>query len=240
MQLLAFLWACQICFFPPDFENLYPKDYKKAADFLKNNKSLFIRKATEYKLSPQILSAIVFPELMRYDPVRDYLETNGLSVAYDKAGTVAGDFSIGYFQMKPSFVEALEIELGKNIAKNAPWALPFKKISLFSQKNGADIRAERFNRLQKIEWQLDYLAGFYQLVVHKFEKELKNKDKKAQLKFISTAYNAGFQRKGVDVEKLQTYRCFPYGHLAEAHTQYAYSEVVMFYYEQKAANFFNN
>ncbi len=238
MQIFAFILACKICFLLPNFELLYPQDYQKAADFLQKNKALFIKKATEYKLSPQILAAIVFPELMRYSPSRDYFETQALSIAYIKGGTAVGDFSIGYFQMKPSFVEALEIELGKNIAKNMAWALPFKKIGLFSQKNGADIRTERFNRLQNTDWQLDYLACFYQLVVHKFEKELKNKDKKAQLKFISTAYNAGFQRKAADIEKLQTYRCFPYGNLAEAHTQYAYSEVVIFYYEQKSASFF--
>lgn len=52
--------------------------------------------------------AIVSPELIRWTAFKDFFETTALELLYVKKGKTYADFSIGHFQIKPSFVEQLE------------------------------------------------------------------------------------------------------------------------------------
>ena len=58
--------------------------------------------------------AIAFPEILRYNAFSDLIETTSNRLLYINGGRTASDFSIGLFQMRPSFVEDLENYVAKS------------------------------------------------------------------------------------------------------------------------------
>ena len=56
----------------------------------------------------EICSSIDFPELIRYSVLKDKMEGYILMTFYKLHGSKFSDYSVGYFQMKPSFIENLE------------------------------------------------------------------------------------------------------------------------------------
>ena len=58
----------------------------------------------------QEVMAVVYPELLRYSPAQDVIEVevNRRLYALHNLGGVRTDFSMGLFQMKPSFAERIE------------------------------------------------------------------------------------------------------------------------------------
>ena len=49
--------------------------------------------------------SIVAPEITQYSFIRNTLESYTLNVLYVQYGRAYADYSIGFFQMKPSFIE---------------------------------------------------------------------------------------------------------------------------------------
>ncbi len=60
------------------------------------------------EVDPNFARAIVFPETVRYSFLQNQAEIAGLMVLYVKYGSAYADFSVGRFQMKPSFAEQIE------------------------------------------------------------------------------------------------------------------------------------
>ena len=54
--------------------------------------------------------AVVFPEIVRYSDLEDLIQIRALKVLYVQYGRKYADFSVGHFQMKPSFIEQLEAD----------------------------------------------------------------------------------------------------------------------------------
>jgi hypothetical protein len=101
------------------------------------------------------------------------------------------DFSIGPFQMKPSFVERLEAQV-LLWERTAP-ELHSKWRHLLPAPGDAsaqDARRLRVDRLSDIDWQLAYAACFYDAVAERGL--LLGADRGERLFILSTAYNAGF------------------------------------------------
>lgn len=74
-------------------------------------------------LSPDeraIAISIVAPEVSQYSQVADFLEMRALGISYLNNGSA--DFSVGFFQMKPSFVEELEKKIAANRSLKAKYA----------------------------------------------------------------------------------------------------------------------
>jgi len=57
--------------------------------------------------------SIVFPELIRFNAIQDKIETFALQSLYVKYGKDYANFSVGPFQVKPSFAESLEKDFVK-------------------------------------------------------------------------------------------------------------------------------
>ena len=62
----------------------------------------------EFGIRTELAVAVVFPELVRYSALMDFMETTAVKALYQQKGVKGADFSIGRFQMKPSFVADLE------------------------------------------------------------------------------------------------------------------------------------
>ena len=92
------------------YENIFGDSYREAIEFLDENDSIINEYLGYDKQYKNEKLAIVFPELLKYTLYQDLLETTALELIYTSYGKSYADFSIGYFQMKPSFIEDLEAE----------------------------------------------------------------------------------------------------------------------------------
>jgi hypothetical protein len=145
--------------------------------------------------------------------VRDVMETAALEFAYVRFGREAADFSIGPFQMKPSFIEDLEKAAGIGYAAADP----------------ALQRRLRLQRLKDIRWQFYYAFSFYAHSQNRFAAVLAAEESQ-QLAFIASAYNFGFTRPVNAIEKWQQAEVFPYGSAFRGQ-QESYAQVALRFYE---------
>lgn len=135
--------------------------------------------------------ATVFPELVRFRTLRNEVEVFSLKVLYVRQGPRYADFSIGSFQMKPSFAERLESQV-----LEWEWTAPTlhrKWRRLLSYDEGStpeQTRRLRVDRLSAVEWQLAYAACFYDAVANRGL--LAEADHGRRIVLLSAAYNAGF------------------------------------------------
>ena len=109
-----------------------------------------------FDVDPLLAEAVVWPEVERYSRLQDALETAANYGTYITTGG-GPDFSIGLFQMKPSFVEEMEKAwMRSGLARQYElW---------FDTADNATARRIRISRLQKEEWQVIYVGVFLRLL----------------------------------------------------------------------------
>ena len=198
---------------------LYSNQSNEAIEFINNHKEVINRQLKELtKEEKDIAIAIVAPEISQYSTMKNFIELRTLFVMYRNYGRA--DFSVGYFAMKPSFVEALETEIinDKSLLKNYSGYLP----------TGDEVtkRETRLKRLSSIQWQLNYLKLFI-VVVKKKTKDINFKDPEIKLRYWATLYNSGFNKKPNEVKSYQQKKLFPHGS-----NKFNYSDIAVEFYKQ--------
>ena len=148
----------------------------------------------EYEVPCDVAEAVIFPELIRYSLFQDRMETGAVKSLYVTRGTGGCDFSIGRFQMKPSFVEDLEKRWMRS-------GLARKYNLFFDTKDSEIARRIRISRLEKEEWQCIYLAVFLKMLYLDYGSFDKNGERsqrglaalplREQVRLAATAYNRG-------------------------------------------------
>ncbi len=170
------------------------------------------------------LAAVAAPEHYRYGRFRDWLETTGLEMGYVQGGKEYVDFSIGYFQMKPSFAEEMETA----IAQSGRLGALFSDLLPGEGTTGRRARKERLERLRDLETQWRYLCAFW-LLQHERFPELARLDPEDRIAFVATAYNLGPSADLYDIHAWQKIRAFPYGRRSEV-PQCTYAEAAIGFY----------
>lgn len=148
----------------------------------------------EFEVPCDIAEAVIFPELIRYGLFKDMMETGAVKSLYVTKGTGGCDFSIGRFQMKPSFAEDLEKRWMRS-------GLARRYNLFFDTKDNETARRVRITRLENERWQCVYLAVFLKM----FYLDYGSTDKQGehmqngvetlpvreQVRLAATAYNRG-------------------------------------------------
>lgn len=186
----------------------YRQEINRAFSLLKKKKK-FIDLELLNTEKAQILS-IAFPEILRYDSYSDYLETSSNRILYVNKGKEASDFSTGYFQMKPSFLENLE-----NYVANTEDLKTYQWV-LIQNKDEKEARKERINRLANLQWQLRYLKVFWFVAEYKYQ-NINFKSTEEKIRFYATAYNYGFTKPENEITKYQSAKKFPSGESTNTH-----------------------
>ena len=214
---------------PAIFHDDYQEDIQQAMDFLALHQSAIqsISNPKHNGISPDICRktiAVVFPELIRYHRFRDLLETEALEQLYVRFGPKAADFSIGPFQMKPSFIELLEQRISADACLQDQFSV------LFFPENTSikDQRKMRVQRLQNFSWQLRYAVA-YVTMMENFPPFPLPTDELARLQIIATAYNYGFDRPAAEIKAWQNKKAFPYG-LNYPIAQFPYADLSLYIY----------
>jgi hypothetical protein len=180
----------------PDFGKTFGSKATKAAARLAAMEQNFILCSNLCKQNNVFIKSIVFPEVMRFDALKDDIETESLRTLYVQLGNEYANFSIGLFQMKPSFAEQVEIK--------AKQLLPggiYNELQLhYTAATEEGIRAIRVDRLQDAEWQMVYLTAFICICNKIYGHKIFNNDIE-KLQWYATVYNAGFDKTGAYITK---------------------------------------
>lgn len=222
MKLLFFFFPYLVFAQNPNFAQIFGQKYKDALTFTQQHHATLTKGLKEYGISPHFGLAIVFPELMRYNPTRDAAETMGNRLLYVNFGDEYSNFSIGCFQMKPTFVEKLE----KEVKEKAELAA-FLPLSQYKSSDITEIRKERLNRLSQLTWQVKYLACFLTIIENRFP--LLDKSMPEKVKFYATAYNRGFFVSEAEILKWTKKANFPDVEHASGKL-YVYGEIAAYFY----------
>ena len=169
----------------------------------------------EFGIRTELAVAVVFPELVRYSALMDFMETTAVKALYQQKGVKGADFSIGRFQMKPSFVEDLERQWMRT-----EWRHEYGIYFDLSET----LEAHRICvlRLDDRNWQLLY---------RRFP-ELAEEEDIEQVRFCSTAYNASFYGTYERIRSKSARRFYHTDFIPTPGTKrYAYSEIAVFYYK---------
>jgi hypothetical protein len=204
-----------------DYRQLFGRDYTWAVNWLKQNATLIEEYSSAFNIPGKELKAIVFPELIRYNGLFNALEIESLRYLYVKEGKYYADFSVGYFQMKPSFAEMVEEDgeklLDSEKLKEAGW------MNIIKTADTEISRRQRVERLSNTRQQIFYLCVFYKVCQLRFKDRIFVSPVE-RLKFFATCYNAGYRR---------TYESLMAFQLKNNFYKYNYSSVSAFYYLQK-------
>lgn len=148
----------------------------------------------KYDVPCDVAEAVIFPELIRYSLFQDKMETGAVKALYVSKGAGGCDFSIGRFQMKPSFAEELEKRWMRS-------GLARQYGMYFDTKDNEIARRIRVTRLEDEEWQCIYLAIFLKMLYLDYGSLDRNGKQvqdgidtlpvKEQVRLAATAYNRG-------------------------------------------------
>lgn len=149
-----------------------------------------------------IAFSIVAPEVSQYSALSDFFETAAVKDGYPSAGSP--DYSIGLFQMKPSFAESLETEVTKDSALKQKYGARLA----YGTDDIRKVRRQRVERLSDTGWQMLYLAVFVDVVKRRTATwGLASSEEKVRC--WSTLYNAGFYLSRERVRQRQGVKQFP-------------------------------
>jgi hypothetical protein len=225
--------------FPAGFELQFKSEINHGLWILDDRQKEICEASSRFCQDPREVIAMVFPEIVRYNYLQDFFETKSLELIYVNLGSREADFSIGYFQMKASFVERLE----KNIVRFRSYFPELAFIAKYESLNENEIRRQRIDRMKTFEWQLNYAFAFYILASACFDEE-HFESQSAQVGFLATAYNLGFSAKVPQIRAWTKIKAFPFGKKFRG-DQWSYAELSSAFYENwqpawTCEGFFNN
>ncbi len=202
----------------------FGKEYEEAVAYCSQHNEQLSEVFAQYHIETEFALSLVFPEILRYNIIRDFLETFSLEMAYVHGGTQAANFSIGPFQMKPTFAEAIERKLVDN---NIEWKDYFNYPADFSL---LQIRRERLKRLKSLQWQAHYLAAFIHLQEKRFA-HVAWENESERLAIFATAYNYRFDADIQDLTNVRDVKYFPYG--VHKPNPFSYTFVALYFYNNE-------
>jgi len=212
---------------PTDYAKIFGRAYASALEFAGRHTQVDeIFRAWDIPVA--FAWAIVFPELIRYSALADALEAGNLKVLYVQFGRGYADFSVGHFQMKPSFAETLERDFLR-LAGAADRARIGE--TQFGRTDTVENRRARAGRLTDVAGQARYLAMFIRVLDKLYSRE-SWADDLDKLRFYATAYNVGYRRGAAQIRKEAVLPRFHTG-LIFSKPAYSYAEISADFYGKR-------
>ena len=184
-----------------------------------------------FEVDADLAEAVIFPELIRYSALQDYAETTAVTSSYVPLGDKGADYSVGRFQMKPSFVEAVERRWMKQRE------LPEQYDAWFDIADTRQARQVRASRISDTLWQCVYLSMFIRLLQIDYP-DLALMNDEHRVLWIATAYNRGVKFPGegkgdtTDIEAHIYDRTYHTDFIAlPSTTRYCYASIALSHYK---------
>lgn len=206
-----------------NYADIFGEDWKKAETFEKENRQWIRPLIEKNHISYPVALSVVFPELVRYSALRDQMEISLLKTLYVNLGEDYADFSIGVFQMKPSFAETIRDESSAYLGSRS--GIRFEKINDYEDIK--DFRKSIIKDLEDPESQVIYLITFIRICEKKFN--LNRLDQIRFIKFLATAYNFGIDKSGIQIAKMTDKKFFSTKLISSE--KYSYADVSLYFYK---------
>lgn len=207
---------------PVDYSQIFGRDWEKANAFLTENRPwmepVLKRNHIPYKLA----AAIIFPELVRYSALRDKMEITLLKALYINLGEEYANFSVGQFQVKPSFAAIVRQEAQPVLGKRS--GISFMDPSEF--ENISNYRKSIITDLEDTRTEFNYIVAFIKICERKYN--IRSRDEETMVKFLATAYNYGLDRTEQQIESMSDKKFFSVTLLKS--NVYSYQEISLFWY----------
>ena len=209
------------------FSTNYPKefgdDWTSAVQFVNEHHAAWKPLFEEFGVDARLAEAIVFPELLRYSRWQNEIETAAVNGLYVLQGTKGADFSIGRFQMKPSFAEEVEAAWNQSqLSKEYAFS--------FNLSDNSEARRSRIRRLDTIEGQCRYLAIFIRLQFLRHP-QLQRLQLKEQVAYLATIYNHSFSTTWEQTRHLRHQKLFHTDIITTRHTKkYCYAAIAQTFF----------
>jgi hypothetical protein len=220
--LISVFFSTSLSAQAPDYRSEFGSSWIKAEAFISDNFNWMKDYTERYDIEFTKALSIVFPELIRYSAIRDVAETTMLKTLYINLGDEYADFSIGYFQMKPSFAEALMEKV---------WSLndsEFQKI-FKGREEMDDKKIFRSGILADLEdpvRQFEYLMAFIKICEKEYP--VKIMPEEDAIRFLATAYNCGLNKSESYIWQMEGKKFFSTG--LTKNDKYSYSDISLFWY----------
>lgn len=209
-----------------DFRQLFGDNWAVAERYVEKQRKVWDIIFCEFEVSADLAVAVIFPEQIRYSALQNVMETAAVKALYVQGGTSLANFSIGRFQMKPSFAEEVERE----------WMLTDWRHHYgiyFDLSESVEARRARIRRLDDVQWQCIYLSLFVKLL-HRRCPQLAGLNEVEQVRFCATAYNVSFKGSYEDIQGRSRKAFFHTDFIATSSTAYyVYSDIAVYYYRMK-------
>lgn len=205
-----------------DYKTVFGTDWDKADAFVSENEDWMKTICKKYNIPFPFAVAIVFPELVRYSALLDRIEISLLKTLYINIGEDYADFSIGPFQMKPSFAEQVN-ERAESI-NNRKIRNQFHSRGSF--KSSRLFRMAVVEDLEDLKSQFNYLIAFIKICEFSYPENWKDETEK--LRFFATVYNCGLDKSREFVEMMSDKKYFS-TKLVKSET-YSYSDISVYWY----------
>jgi hypothetical protein len=205
------------------YKDIFGEHYESACRFIDHNRWIS-DSLLRYNTDPCIGLSVIFPELIRYSSIRDKLEIKALQTLYVQYGRAYADFSIGNFQMKPSFAEDLEKEYIRQ------HGMQDNLCSGIDTTSSEQARKERMDRLVRLPVQVRYLAMFLIIMDQKFS-VAPFIDITDRLMLMAAAFNHGF-KSDLSVLSGIAGQNFFYTGMIPARTKFNYADISSDYFSK--------
>ncbi len=205
-----------------NYREIFGDDWKKADLFERQNRQWMEPVLSKNHISYPFAIAVVFPELVRYSALLDKMEITLLKTLYINLGEDYANFSIGRFQMKPSFAELVR-EQGNSLL-NRRSGIHFKRRTEYDDIK--DYRKSIVSDLEDPKSEFNYLVAFMKICEKNFRTG--GMEETDALKFIATAYNFGIDKSSLEIEKMADKKFFNTKMFRSEN--YSYADVALFWY----------
>ena len=211
--------------FNEDFGLSFGNKYTKAQQYLNLHQDAFTPYTAMVGVNEKFMKAIVFPEVMRYNEVYDGIQTESLKVLYKEWGTDYANFSIGHFQMKPSFALQVEKQMTDLLTPGQIRDMGFDKILSAPEITQ---RSLRLQYLDNTAWQAKYLTAFIMICNARFEHKIWASDQE-KLAWYASLYNRGINCSDASIKRSVQQASF-YLEKGMPGKKYCYAAIAQYFY----------
>jgi len=208
-----------------NYEDVFGEDWRKAEVFLRENRYWMEPVLESHNMPYRVAIAVIFPELVRYSALRDRMEVTLLKTLYVNLGDEYANFSIGHFQIKPSFASTVRKEarcaLGRKSDIHFQQASEFNDISNYRKSIIVD--------LEDPKTQFNYIIAFIRICEKKYKTGRMSENER--VKFLATAYNYGIDKSAEQIRNMIPGRYFSTKIFKS--TTYSYSDISIYWYRQQ-------
>jgi hypothetical protein len=208
-----------------NYSEIFSGNYQQAIKFLQTEKAIDSI-ILSHGLNPKEAVAVIFPELIRYNSIQDKIETFALETLYVQYGKRYANFSVGEFQIKPSFAEKLEIDFIKEFQEKK-WSTQYQ-IKATDTIPDPEHRMTRLKKIKSKTGMAHYLCLFWKVMNSKYPTW---KSQEEKIRFFATAYNSHYWASRQEIESFLAKKFFHTG-LSMTSTKYNYADIAWYYFQQ--------